>query len=727
MSDEALPSGIHVAILTSGDADSSALEQMLGDLGVDWRVDRLPAASVEQPASDVPMAVFVIGTPEPMAAGSIRKGYPDTAIFIGIVQSNDVDVVSLFDAGIDLIIHDPFGVADIQRSIALAIDVHLDSAAALRERLRKMTAMQQLAIRTFDQTDQPDWLRRMLDSGRRLLRTNALAMWGRDTDRDTLRCLASSGLSDDYTRSVEGLIDAPAADEAGIERAVWMPVRDTNRLYGHLTFYYDSLATFSAHDLILSNGFASIVAAALDRYALQTEIHRSNRLYRELAEQSRDGVFVCRRDGTIEWTNQAAANLTGWKISEIRSRRLSDLCVGPSTLPWDEWLNLPTDASVHQIEVWINHRDHRRVLVNCEARRLELPASGQFGAMEDRIQIVFEDVTDQRRRVIELELLHDLTRVFSERGSIDDAFELVVERLSQRFGYQLTAVQMADFECSEMVTRATRMPLPLPATARYPLGTGICGRAMRENRSILVQNVDDDPDYISISPNIQSELVSVIRIGGLPVGVINIETSRNHPMDHADLRLVDTIARHLGLLLEQSSINERLERQAMTDPLTGYANRRRLMQALNELVSDKRVVPTALFLIEIDRFKQVNDRFGHLFGDEVLKQVFVRLEHTLRENDLIGRYGGDEIAVIFRNVTPDSACDIGERLRRAVAGAPFEFDGQVIRLSVSIGIALYPLHGSTIDELIAEADRAMYEAKHRGRNQVVGNFDGTRT
>jgi len=126
----------------------------------------------------------------------------------------------------------------------------------------------------------------------------------------------------------------------------------------------------------------------------------------------------------------------------------------------------------------------------------------------------------------------------------------------------------------------------------------------------------------------------------------------------------------------------------------------------------------ALLFIDLDRFKEVNDRFGHAAGDQVLRQVARRLSECLREVDTITRYGGDEFVVLLEEIEDAREVEQVTTRMREVLAEPIAIDGGAVRVTSSIGAALYPRDGEDIPTLIQRADRAMYRAKERGRNTV---------
>ena len=166
-------------------------------------------------------------------------------------------------------------------------------------------------------------------------------------------------------------------------------------------------------------------------------------------------------------------------------------------------------------------------------------------------------------------------------------------------------------------------------------------------------------------------------------------------------------------------------RLASQDPLTGAANRRALMQALEtELArASRQHTPLALLMVDIDHFKRVNDHYGHLAGDHVLRHIVGVLRQRLRASDVLGRYGGEEFMVLLPGTDLHGAAQLAEQLRQAVQAAPCEWQGQRIPFTVSIGVAASadtPADPSrTSEALLQAADQALYRAKDDGRNRVA--------
>lgn len=171
---------------------------------------------------------------------------------------------------------------------------------------------------------------------------------------------------------------------------------------------------------------------------------------------------------------------------------------------------------------------------------------------------------------------------------------------------------------------------------------------------------------------------------------------------------------------EQKTLEHRLREMAETDFLTGIFNRRHFMElALREISRSRRYRSSVSFLmIDIDWFKEINDRYGHSAGDEVLKGVARSCQKSVRDIDIVGRIGGEEFAVILVECSTDSALIVAERIRANIEANEFQLDGETLRCTVSIGISGNGSGDAGLDLIMKQADTALYDSKHAGRNRT---------
>jgi diguanylate cyclase (GGDEF)-like protein len=238
-----------------------------------------------------------------------------------------------------------------------------------------------------------------------------------------------------------------------------------------------------------------------------------------------------------------------------------------------------------------------------------------------------------------------------------------------------------------------------------------------EQRS-LVRDVAGDPDLLGTAVILAQPDATVADIvAALAAGAVDVWTSTAvRPELIARVRVAFRQRQLLDLALQRYSD---LEDLAYRDELTQLPNRRGSGRQLDVLLSRSRRHghQLAVLLLDADHFKAINDRHGHGVGDIVLREIAHRLRERVRREDLVGRWGGEEFLVALPETTPDAALAVAHALRAAVGGTPIAADHELLTVTVSIGMAGWA--GEPLDELVARADRALYDAKAAGRDRVV--------
>ncbi len=201
-------------------------------------------------------------------------------------------------------------------------------------------------------------------------------------------------------------------------------------------------------------------------------------------------------------------------------------------------------------------------------------------------------------------------------------------------------------------------------------------------------------------------------------GILAVFGPRSEPPQECDLQTMDMSAKLAGICLEHHQTRRELRHLVRHDPLTGLPNRilfnDRFQQAL--LLARRRAEVVAVMLLDVDKFKVINDTFGHDAGDQLLQEFARRLRSRLRNADTMARLGGDEFAVILPGLRhADEAVLAADRMIASLR-EPIEISGTSVLASVSIGIALFPVSGMDEASLLKKADEALYRVKERGRN-----------
>lgn len=192
-------------------------------------------------------------------------------------------------------------------------------------------------------------------------------------------------------------------------------------------------------------------------------------------------------------------------------------------------------------------------------------------------------------------------------------------------------------------------------------------------------------------------------------------------LEQADHDKFTILLNQFILALQRVTLYQEVERKAITDSLTGMHTRRYVLERLEEDIARASIKenPLSFLMIDVDHFKSVNDHYGHLAGDQILRGISALIQENVREIDYVGRYGGEEFCVVL----PDTDCEggffVAQRIRQAVEEACLQVYDITLQATVSLGIASFPKDGGNSTELIDKADWALYRSKKRGRNCVT--------
>jgi diguanylate cyclase (GGDEF)-like protein len=322
-----------------------------------------------------------------------------------------------------------------------------------------------------------------------------------------------------------------------------------------------------------------------------------------------------------------------------------------------------------------------------------------------------------RRRRYELEQLAQMGRALEDANDPLGVGDVLLDTLSDTFGFQ----RMALFEVVDGVSPRllTCRSLLDALVSDFDLGEGsVLSTAHGSRQTLLVRDLDSsvDPWLTALMPDAHNVAV-VPLVADAVVGVLVAETGQRSG-GRIERRIVATTERfagHAALAMRNANLLEKMQQMAVTDGLTELANRRSFDRSLDrELTRAARTDGRlSVVLIDIDHFKALNDTYGHVVGDTVLRQIALALKECGREYDTIARYGGEEFAAVLPGCSSALALQVAERLRRAVEEAPTD-----VPVTASAGVATYPYDGIDANGLLQAADQALYAGKREGRNRV---------
>ena len=321
--------------------------------------------------------------------------------------------------------------------------------------------------------------------------------------------------------------------------------------------------------------------------------------------------------------------------------------------------------------------------------------------------------------------MHRLTRTLSRASGLEDVCNLIVRSMARAVEARLAAVAVPTTASPHLAIVATHgYSLDLVKHLRIKQGTGIIGSVFASGRVLRGNAAEHVPDWHPRPRYRTDSFIAIpIRSGRETLGVVCVSDRIDHqPFTHDDASTLRALAAPAALALERENALSRMRQfahGAAIDPVSGTFNRRHFQARLEEELQRSRRdgLMLALLMIDIDDFKSVNDSFGHLVGDTVIKDVAEILRRSVRVFDVCARFGGEEFAVLMPGSSVESAAKVAARIRERIeAYRPLDRNLEAVHVTVSVGLAVL-MGGMSASDLIARADNALYLAKREGKNR----------
>jgi diguanylate cyclase (GGDEF)-like protein len=359
------------------------------------------------------------------------------------------------------------------------------------------------------------------------------------------------------------------------------------------------------------------------------------------------------------------------------------------------------------------YSDHERAYDEGHLELLRVLASEASIAIENAR--LFQN---ERTKARHLSLLNLISRDAIATLNPDEVLTKITEQLENGLNYDHIGIALLDYTTRELVIQAESGARRGALGHRLSLDIGLIGQVARTGKTAIFRSFPNN--QTGAKPVLPDSAAAM----GLPIfyadhlhGVLYVETLQPVDFSEEESLLLRTLADLISGALHNALTFQKAQEQAITDGLTGVKTHRFFMEALSSewKRSSRASRSFALVLMDLDRFKFVNDFYGHLEGDLVLQRVGQILETNCRRSDVVARYGGDEFVILMPETTMEQARQLSSKLRGWIAADPLLREKNI---SASFGIACYPLHGASPQELIQVADASMYLSKHQGGNTV---------
>ena len=466
------------------------------------------------------------------------------------------------------------------------------------------------------------------------------------------------------------------------------------------------------------------LAAAEDSLTLNQERFRS------LFEYHPDGIMALKTDGCISRVNVALEADTGFYGEQLIGESWTQLIAPEDREAADGAFRRAQRGEASEFDAHLLDRLGNRLEMQMKLVPLRVAQSVE-GAYA-----IAKNVEAQRSAERAIESQHarirELYLVAASRGdSIDKQIDRVLELGCRLFGFDYGYVARVREDVVEILN-GVGGDSPVTRGNVYPRDASFSRHVQGDRQTLFIPNLDEEPwraDPARRSAPWRSYFGTKLRVNDEDYGtlVFTSKLPRDTGLEDSDRDLIQLMGLFVAAAFERLRHAERIEQLAFYDALTGLPNRVLFGDRIRQTMAAARRYERgfAVMYVDLDNFKDVNDKYGHGAGDKVLETVADRLLVVLRESDTVARFGGDEFVILQPVVNgPADAADLARKVVEAML-PEIEIDAHSVSVKASVGIAMYPEDGTTIEELMDRADRALYRAKAAGRNRWLFYDDET--
>jgi len=323
----------------------------------------------------------------------------------------------------------------------------------------------------------------------------------------------------------------------------------------------------------------------------------------------------------------------------------------------------------------------------------------------------------EQQRARQLQAINAIAQQTTAVLDLEELLNRVCQLMQEAF--RVSHVSLFLREDQDLVLRAHHGKLTprIPQGGRFPASNEPWASILTSSRTTMESDLRKATTLKFFAESASRMRIPLVSFGQT-LGVLALDSDLPDAFRDGDLQSLESVADICATAIQNAHYVERVKQLAYLDGLTGIFNRRFFELRIIEEIERARRYGTgmAVIMADIDQFKRLNDEFGHVLGDEVLRQASSMFNQQLRKIDVVCRYGGEEFGILLTQTNAQHAMNIAEKLRKMVAG--WQFPGVPRMVTISAGTAAFPEHGTTRDELVRAADSALYAAKQAGRNRV---------
>ncbi len=525
---------------------------------------------------------------------------------------------------------------------------------------------------------------------------------------------------------------ASVALKAGLHGAFGFPIIIDKEILGVIEFFSQKPQEPDEELLNMMSAVGNQIALFIKRNQAEGESYKLSRA----VEQSPAMVIITEPRGNIEYVNPKFTEVTGYTSQEVIGQNLRVLKSGFAGSKeykrlWntinsgDDWTgevhNKKKDGQAYWVSSSISSvKDKKGIITHF------IGIEEDITARKGLEQLQRNTMEEREKTIKNLKNLMDFSVIMREETQESELIKHMARALKKEFTPDIIAVLMLNRENNlrEVPLIEPQMPVEKLIKPETFIDHSKC-QVLRTGHELIVRDINEDIPCECLSLKIKEGgyacyplITGVVTTGAVllvkkEVGYWNSDEKRS---------LFSTYVGMVASAVHGVRLMEMTRHAAITDGLTGVYNRRFFDETLDKqiLLAKRQKKPLCLLIMDIDHFKNFNDTYGHITGDSVLKRLTKSLNNSIRESDILARYGGEEFVIIMPDASLPDALGKADEVRQNIESMDLDnlVSGQTLHMTISIGVASFPEHGTEPDALVAAADNALYKAKEKGRNRV---------
>ena len=465
-----------------------------------------------------------------------------------------------------------------------------------------------------------------------------------------------------------------------------------------------------------------IIRDITQEHKREEEVRKGFETYTKILNSTPDMIIIYNiEDGKICLANYAATKTLGYTEEEILELRIYDIVDEDESFIKENVQKILRQDSIIKGMRYYKTIDGRRIPVEITATKVEINSKMCILVAARDISEKIKMEEEIKKKNEELEIFHNFIISLNRSTSEEEAYQVLLHVLSQ-LNFDAVHIYRVESSLNRIADTYISQKERLWIRDCLELEIDMCKAMVSSNYFIVNSPRDFKCPYAHINPEVKSYMCITISVSGNILAIVTLLSKQENFFTQEKVTFLQDLFSAFGPFVSNLRLIKINKELSIRDPLTGLYNRRFIDEVFEREIerSKRNKKDLSVVMVDIDRFKKLNDTYGHKAGDMILKTFASKMVENLRSSDVIGRYGGEEFIIIMPDTEKSKAYEVAERLRKILSSTEFTLpEGKNITVTASFGVATFPEDGSNIDRIVHVADERLYKAKKEGRNKVV--------